>query len=61
MPSLIPGFTYEQKVSTVANNDTAINAEITTQAADDWTVSNIVVSGSDVIILFQRNVADLPA
>lgn len=61
MPTLVPGFTYEQKVVTVANNDTAINAEITTQAADDWVVTNIFISGSDVIILFSRNVADLPA
>lgn len=53
----IPGFTTEQKTVTVANNDTAINAEITTQAADSWQVSGLVLSGSDMVILFIRTIA----
>lgn len=61
MPILVPGFTYEQKVSIVPATESDINTEITTQAADDWTVSNFTVSGTDVIILFSRQVADLPA
>jgi hypothetical protein len=59
MPVLVTGYTYEQKVVTVANDDTAMNAEITTQAADDWTLSQITISGSDAILLFSRNVADV--
>lgn len=54
MPVLIPGQLTEQKVVTVANNDTAINAEISTQDLNSWSVSQIIVSGSDVIILFTR-------
>jgi hypothetical protein len=46
----------EQKVLTVANNDTDINAAITTEAASDWLVSFMIVSGSDMVILFQRTV-----
>ena len=44
----------EQKVSTVANNDTAINAAITTEAATNWVVSFMTVSGANMVILFQR-------
>lgn len=54
MPELIPGYLTEQKTITVANNDTDINAEITTQAVDTWTVSSMILSGSDMVILFTR-------
>lgn len=57
MPELIEGILYEQKVSTVANNDTAMNDEITLQAADDWVLSQIIISGSDAILLFSRQSA----
>lgn len=56
MPEIVPGYNTEQKVITVANNDTAINAELTTQAVDSWIATLFTVSGSDVIILFSRNV-----
>jgi hypothetical protein len=60
MPVLVEGYTYEQKVVTVANTDTAINDEIDTQAEDDWIVTLLTISGSDVILLFSRQVADEP-
>jgi ABC-type transporter MlaC component len=59
MPELIPGYNFEQKVSRVADNDTAINAEITAQGEDvdgGWTVSDLIVSGTDMVILFQRQI-----
>ena len=56
MPELITGYNTEQKVVTVANNDSAINAQLTTEATDDWIATLFTVSGSDVIILFSRNV-----
>lgn len=52
----LQGLTIEQKVVTVANNETGINTEIATQAADGWIVGSITISGSDVIILFTRTV-----
>lgn len=55
MPEIIPGYDTQQKVVTVANNDTAINNEITTQAVDGWTVVFLTVSGSDMVITFSRN------
>lgn len=57
MPEIVPGYNTEQKVVTVVNNDTDINAELTTQAVDSWIATLFTVSGSDVIILFTRNVA----
>lgn len=54
MPEIITGQNTEQKVVTVANNDTDINAEITAQAADKWLASLFTPSGTDVIILFMR-------
>lgn len=57
MPEIVPGFDTQQKVSTVSNNDSDINTEITTQANDGWIVGFITLSGSDVIILFTRNIA----
>jgi hypothetical protein len=59
MPVLVTGYTYEQKVVTVSNNDTAINAEIDTQAPGDWVLNQITISGTDAILLFSRNVADV--
>lgn len=56
MPELVTGITYEQKVKTVANNDTDINNEITTQAEDGWVLNQIILSGSNVILLFSRQV-----
>lgn len=56
MPELITGITYEQKVVTVTNDDTSMNGEITTQAVDDWVLQNLVVSGTDVILVFSRQV-----
>lgn len=53
---LLPNMTLEQKVETVANNDVAINAAITAQAADDWQVQFIFLSGTDVILLFHRTI-----
>lgn len=57
MPEIIPGYTTEQKVSTVSNNDAAINAEIDAQAADRWIVYSLTLSGASVIILFTRTIA----
>lgn len=57
MPEIVPGFTTEQKVSTVSNNDVAINAEIDAQAADNWIVSSLILSGTYIIILFTRTIA----
>lgn len=56
MPELIPGIEYEQKVITVTNDDTSMNGEITTQAADNWVLQNLVLSGTDVILIFSRQV-----
>lgn len=44
----------EQKIVTVSNNDVAVNAEIATQAASDWMVALIILSGLNVILLFTR-------
>lgn len=54
-----PGFATEQKVVTVANNDSAINAEITTQSGDDWLMEDLFIypDGTNVILSFVRTVA----
>lgn len=44
----------EQKVVTVSNTDEAINAELTTQNADNWTCVSITLSVDNVILLFNR-------
>lgn len=49
-----PGLTIEQKVIRVADNDAAINAEITTQSADDWILQEMVISGGNMVLLFNR-------
>lgn len=48
-----------QKVVTVANNDTAINAEITTQTASGWTVTLLTLFNDDssIIILFTKSIS----
>lgn len=58
MPEIIAGFNTEQKVVTVSNEDVDINAEINTQAADNWLVSSIIMYTNDtwVLILFTRTV-----
>lgn len=56
MPELIPGYTTEQKTVTVAATDVNINAAITAQGADSWTVSQLVLSGTDMVILFSRTI-----
>lgn len=60
MAEIISGYVLEQKVQTVANNDTDINAAIVTEGAADpaWVVTNLFVypSGASVIILFARQV-----
>lgn len=43
-----------QKVITVNNSDTDINAVIAAQNAGNWIVSLIILSGTDVIILFNE-------
>lgn len=55
---IVPGYSMEQKVVTVSNDDSSINAEITLQAADSWLVSSLTLFNSDasVIILFTRTV-----
>lgn len=46
--------TIEQKATTIANNDTDLNAEITAQNADGFLVVSLTISGTDVIILSQK-------
>lgn len=46
--------TIEQKVVTVANNDTDMNNEIATQAADGYILLSITLSNLDVIMLFNK-------
>lgn len=62
MVELITGYETQQKTVTVANTDVAMNAEIATQAAETpgWIVTQIIPSGSDVILLFSRNVEIIP-
>lgn len=57
MAVVVPGYNTEQKVVTVSNDDTSINTELTTQAVDNWIAVLFTVSGGNVIILFNRNVA----
>lgn len=53
MPT-INGILIENKVVTVANNDTDINNEITAQSDLGWLVVSLTISGTDVIILFTK-------
>lgn len=54
MPELFEGYTLQQKTVTVSKGDVNVNAEIDTQAADGWSVAQIVPDGEEVIILFSR-------
>lgn len=55
MPELIAGITYEQKIVTVSGySDASVNTEIDTQAEDGWVVSQLFISGTDMVILFSR-------
>lgn len=58
---LIPGYTTEQKVVTVANNDTAINASIATELPDDWLITLMVIypDGSQIILLYAKTTQDI--
>lgn len=56
MAELVPGITYEQKVVTVASDDTSMNTEITTQAEDGWILNFITISGGNSILLFSRQI-----
>lgn len=56
MPELIQGYNTEHKVVTVANNDGAINASITAEAIDMWVPASLILSGTDVIILYTRTI-----
>lgn len=53
----VGGLTIEQKVVTVLNSDTEINDSITAEAADDWAVTSLTLSGTDIIILFTKTEA----
>ena len=57
MPEILPGYDTQSQTVTVANNDTDINAAITEQAVGGWFVVSLLLSGSDMVILFNRNVA----
>lgn len=58
MPELIGGILIEQKVSVVTGaSETDINTEIDAQALDNWVVVQLVLSGSDMVILFSRQTA----
>lgn len=46
--------TISQKVITVNNSDTDINAELTAQNADGWVIAWMILSGTDVILLLTK-------
>lgn len=56
MATIIPGYSTEQVVSTIANNDTAMNTEIASKAVDGWIAASLTLSGANVIILFTRTI-----
>lgn len=49
--------TVSQIVSVVNNTETDINAEISSKNSDGWIAGFILVSGTDVIILFTKATA----
>jgi hypothetical protein len=59
MPELVPGYTTEQKVSIVPATESDINTEIDAQSPDGWLVTQLVLSGSDMVILFSRTIEDV--
>lgn len=56
MPELVAGYTFEQKRVTVPNTDVDVNAEIETQGLEGWITQQLLISGSDMIILFTRQI-----
>ena len=56
MVQIIPGYTTEQMIITVVNNDEVMNSQIEEEAAFGWLVSSLTLSGSNVIMLFTRTV-----
>jgi len=56
MADLSGGISQEQQVKIVAQDETAINASIATEAASSWIVQDIKPdgTGTNVIILFTR-------
>lgn len=60
MPTTIQGYTTEFQVKRVADNDTDINNEITTQGVDNWLVVSLTLSGTDMVILFTRTQTTAP-
>ncbi len=57
MPTIVPGYSTQAKVVTVANDDTSMNAAIVAQGADSWLPVSLTLSGTDIIILFTRTIA----
>ena len=57
MPTLPGGSVFEYKQVTVTKDDATVNAEITTQGADNWFVVQVHLDGANMIILFERIVA----
>lgn len=57
MPVIVQGYNTQQQVVTVPNNESDINTAIQSAAADGWLVVTLVPNGSDVTILFTKNVA----
>lgn len=56
MPELISGYNTEHKTVTVANNDVAMNASITAEAVDMWVPASLILSGTDMVILYTRTI-----
>lgn len=56
MPELFTGQNTEHKTVTVANNDGAINASITAEAVDMWVPASLILSGTDMVILYTRTI-----
>ncbi len=57
---VINGITIEQIVSTVANDDATINTEIAAKGEDNWLLSSLTVSSSDIILLFTKQTTVAP-
>lgn len=56
MPIVVPGFDTQQQVVLVPFDESDINTAITSAAADNWLVAQLIPNGSDMTILFTRNV-----
>lgn len=46
----------QQKVLFVENNEAAIQAAIDTQALESWVLGLMIVSGTDMVLLFSKAV-----